>query len=1295
LVIPLVTQALFWTSGLHHFWVKEDAAIFQSGSFWLADISARAPGIGYLIHTFYTLLLTISGTFLLLTVAWKMRRELAAQAALLAAAGLIAFLFLANSIFGILPKTEFNPFIPGIGLSVILIALAVLRFDFLKQSPKPNPASSLTDLRPLERRSLAPVMLFFILAVSIISAGAYNSYHTYEHQFRAQVENQLASIAELKIRELQTWFAERQADAEFLRANPTFSRMIQHYLENPSDLETKNALQAWLDSLVETHDYERVMILDTEGTERLASPRPPQPAAAHLLEDSALAFETGETIFLDFHRNIQENYIYLGQVIPFYKDGNVRQPLAVVVLRIDPRARLYPYLAEWPVESQTAETLLVRREGNEVVYLNPLRFKPDAALNLRIPIEQGNVLAVKAALGQTGISEGLDYRGNTAIGALAKIPATSWLIVARMDEDEVLAPLRERLWQTMVFFGVLVFVSGASLMLYWRQQRLRYYQAEMKSFEALRASEEKFRLAFDTSPDSITITRLRDGIFVSVNQGFEQISGYTRETVIGKTSKEINIWKNPEDQQKVVETLRASAPIHNFEAPFLTRNGEVHGLMSAAIIHLQGEPHILNITRDITELKQAEKALRESEGRFRNTFEQSAVGITHVSLDGQILRANGRFCDIIGYAQDEMKTLVFQDITHPEELDTDLDYVQQVLSGELATCTIEKRIIRKSGEPLWVELTASLVRDEANQPRYFILVIQDIGERKQTQEALLQTNRDLARSQRIGKLGSWDWNIPGNSLTWSDELYNIWEAGKDWPLTLENIAGQIHPEDQQRNLDTVNEFLTSRDAGSYEFRICCPGGAIKYIYQSIQVTRDETGKPTRMFGIMQDITDRKTAEEALQRHTREVDTLRQTAALLTSSLELDQVLESLFDQLAQVVPYNSVTVFLLQGEHLQAVAGRGLPHPEKVIGKQFPATNPLFQEMKETRRPVILADAKNDPRYQGWGQTSYTRGWMGVPLIIGGELVGRITIDSQEIDAYHEKHAELALAFANQAAIAIQNAKLYEQAQREIAERKQAEEEVLRLNAELEFRVEERTRELREAQEKLVRQERLAVLGQLAGGVGHELRNPLAVINNATYFLRAVQPDAQPKVREYIAIIENETRTAEKIISDLLDFSRIKSIEAEAIQPAELARRTLERFPAPAGIQVTLGFPACLPPVYADSRQMVQVLGNLVTNACQAMPDGGQLTIQGKPLTRGGKEWVQLSVEDTGVGILPENLSKIFEPLFTTKAKGIGLGLAVSKKLVEANDGWIEVKSQAGAGTIFTVFLPAKGDEHD
>ncbi len=254
----------------------------------------------------------------------------------------------------------------------------------------------------------------------------------------------------------------------------------------------------------------------------------------------------------------------------------------------------------------------------------------------------------------------------------------------------------------------------------------------------------------------------------------------------------------------------------------------------------------------------------------------------------------------------------------------------------------------------------------------------------------------------------------------------------------------------------------------------------------------------------------------------------------------------------------------------------------------------------------------------------------------------------------------------------------------DITERKQAEQILQDHSTQLEAMVEERTRELRDAQERMMRQERLAALGEMSGGVGHELRNPLGVITNAVYYLKTVMPDAEEKVQEYLDIISAEAFGAEKIVSDLLNFARIQPADQQASSVSDLVSRVLDKCIPPDNVEVTTHYDPDLPDLWVDPQQIMQVLSNLITNAYQAMPEGGGLAIN----AQANKNQVKISLADTGQGISAENMPKLFEPLYTTKTRGVGLGLAVCKNLIQANQGSIEVESIEGQGSTFSITLP-------
>lgn len=244
--------------------------------------------------------------------------------------------------------------------------------------------------------------------------------------------------------------------------------------------------------------------------------------------------------------------------------------------------------------------------------------------------------------------------------------------------------------------------------------------------------------------------------------------------------------------------------------------------------------------------------------------------------------------------------------------------------------------------------------------------------------------------------------------------------------------------------------------------------------------------------------------------------------------------------------------------------------------------------------------------------------------------------------------------------------------------------------------VDERTAALREslaeleaAQSRLVRQERLAAVGQLASAVGHELRNPLGVITNSLYLIRtATSATADERLRRHLATAEREVSAATVIVADLLDFARARDPIIHAVDIVALVDEVVEVVPPPEGITVRWQAPADLPPAAADRDQLRQVLINLVSNGYDAMPDGGSLHVEAA--AHGGV--VSLRVSDQGVGIDPETRRRLFEPFFTTKARGTGLGLAVSERIVNAHHGTITVDTAPGSGSTFTVSIPASLD---
>ncbi len=233
--------------------------------------------------------------------------------------------------------------------------------------------------------------------------------------------------------------------------------------------------------------------------------------------------------------------------------------------------------------------------------------------------------------------------------------------------------------------------------------------------------------------------------------------------------------------------------------------------------------------------------------------------------------------------------------------------------------------------------------------------------------------------------------------------------------------------------------------------------------------------------------------------------------------------------------------------------------------------------------------------------------------------------------------------------------------------------------------------QLKAAQEKIIQTERFSAIGEMAAGVGHELRNPLAAIKNAIYFIKSQlnkKQDAETihSITQMIAVAEHEIKTTISISNDLLELSRATKINPLAMDLNAIVKSAVDIISVPPKISYEKKYLESLPVVHADPERMRQVFINLVNNAFEAMPNGGTLQVETRVMDRG----VEAIIRDNGGGIKEEDLNKIFEPLFTTKVKGTGLGLAIVNKIIETHGGRISVKSLVGVGTEFTVFLPLK-----
>ncbi|TFG99305.1 MAG: hypothetical protein E4H14_20335 [Candidatus Thorarchaeota archaeon] len=232
---------------------------------------------------------------------------------------------------------------------------------------------------------------------------------------------------------------------------------------------------------------------------------------------------------------------------------------------------------------------------------------------------------------------------------------------------------------------------------------------------------------------------------------------------------------------------------------------------------------------------------------------------------------------------------------------------------------------------------------------------------------------------------------------------------------------------------------------------------------------------------------------------------------------------------------------------------------------------------------------------------------------------------------------------------------------------------------------------IKKLEDDLTQKERLAVLGELGAGVDHEIRNPLSVVKASAYLLRITLDKPNSEVSEIIDTLEKESIKIEQIVDSLLRFAHPKVPIMVSVDLSNTTRDTLSEIKIPDNVSIVTEFATKLPMIRADCGQLSIIITNIITNALQAMPKGGQLRIS---TTTDSSKWVILSIADTGIGIPSEDIEKLFQPLFTTKAQGIGLGLPITKVLVEGHNGVISVESELSKGTTVTIKFPISQSHH-
>ena len=743
-VIPVVTQVILWTNNFHGLWVIHDVEFHRAGPFFIPGIAARVPGLWYKVHSLYTYGIMLAGVIILFATSLRLFRRYRGRAVALGIGTLVMVIGTLFPMFNLVPNMELNPLPQSFAIGSLIIAWGMYRYRLFSAPPFFNKEKQVPFIL---------IILFVLMSGGIIFTG-YIYYRQYEKHFRVEVERQLSSIAELKVSELVHWRDERLGDAGVLHGNSVFIEIARRVIDHPGDTEAQKQIKIWLGKYQSAFHYDNILLLDRKGTPRVSVRETTGPVCRYLLQRIDKINRSGKVTFLDLHRDAPDKPIHLSVVAPMI-DEHKKQLIGFVVFQIDPAFYLYPLINRWPTSSKTGETLLVRREGNDVLFLNELRFMENTALKLRFPLETKTMPAAQAALGTQGLMEGIDYRGMPVIAALAAVPNSPWFLVARMDKTEVYAPIRERLWLMIALVCVLLAGAGAGIGMLWRSQKHSFYREQYKSAEALRASEAFLNSIIEHSPHSLWISDEK-GTLIRLNQACRDLLNITDDEVIGK----YNLMRDSivEKQgflpliQKVFEkgeTVRFTLRYDSADLESLRLHKTVSLILEVTISPVfEGKrvTHAIIQHVNVTERKQAEESLRKSESALTYAQTMARIGSWQIAFKGgeEIWSGSAEFHRIYGYSSDMQITRQRGiEKTHPDDRELAQKNWSAFLSGE-GPNEWEHRII-VDGQVIWIYTQGHITFDKSGKPVKAVGFNQDITERKLAAEAIHTLNEELER----------------------------------------------------------------------------------------------------------------------------------------------------------------------------------------------------------------------------------------------------------------------------------------------------------------------------------------------------------------------------------------------------------------------------------------------------------------------------------------------------------------------------------------------------------------------
>ena len=761
---------------------------------------------------------------------------------------------------------------------------------------------------------------------------------------------------------------------------------------------------------------------------------------------------------------------------------------------------------------------------------------------------------------------------------------------------------------------------------------------------------------------------------------------------------------HPDDQkfmQKVIEASWYEGKEFKADHRIILPNGEIHIVQEQAeVIFDEADQPIkmIGTVQDITERRQAEDALRESEALFRGYFQLGNIGMAVTSPKKGWIHVNNRMCEILGRTREEIKSTIWADLIHPDDLAEDVRQFEEILAGKINNYSKEKRFIHKNGAIIHTNLFVACIRDEKEVVRDILTHIEDISERKKAEEALKESAREMETFINNITHLAWFKDLDSNFILTNKAFGEA--VGMDPEYLKRHTCSICFGEEAAQQFKKADrEVIEKKEQITVEESIIDKDGNERYLETTKSPILDEDENVTGTVGIAVDITDRKQAEEQLKLREKLISTLYYIANTIPTDVNIGKLCQRIYEALNRIIRLSnfSLAIYDVDKDRIDFPFRIDEISCTNKIEKASESSSLVYQLIHKGE-PLLLSEKQQKELVEKLGKKAigqWAKSWLGIPLTIKGEVFGAIIAQHYQDENYFSKSdIDLLTAVSEKIAIAIQHIR--------------AEAELAEYRDHLEKLVEERTHELKVAKEEAERANNLK--SEFLANMSHELRTPMhSILSFSRFGIDKIDETSKVKNLSYFKNINVASKRLMTLLSDLLDLSKLEAgNETYKMESANIWQMTndvvfeMEAFLKEKNLKVRIEDPLVPTEIICDEHKIGQVIRNLLSNAVKFTPERKYIAVSfsSDKTTHGkrssDKEMIPallVSVKDEGVGIPEDELDNIFDKFIqssTTKtgAGGTGLGLAICKEIILAHKGKIWAENNPEGGATFSFMLP-------